>query len=97
MNPKFKIGDEVIIVCDVLPQLNHTQHVITGIELVTFNHPIPNQTLICYSLGFTYEWEGDKNYTYWREACLRPKPKKGDMSFKELMSDLKTNIQERIS
>lgn len=97
MNPKFKVGDEVIIVCDDPKQFNHTEHVITGVEIVTFTENIPHETLICYTLGFTYEWKRHKDYPYWAEWSLRPKQQKGDMSFKELMSDLKTNIQERIS
>lgn len=93
MTPKFKLGESVIIVCPYLPQFDGTEHTITDIKLVTFSDH-NNIKLLCYELGFSYEWQGDKNYRYWREGCFRKRHDKGDMSYKELMNSLKSPVLE---
>lgn len=45
--------------------------------------------------GWVYVLEGKSGI--WAEEALRKKFQKGDMSFKELISDLKTNIPESVS
>lgn len=88
MNPKFSVGEIVILQSKHYPALN-------GEYTVTQVIHEPN-----------FDWDGNLvDYGYnlagstisWAEHALRKRHQKGDMSFKELMSDLKTNIQERIS
>lgn len=87
MKPKFSVGETVIVVCKDLPQFDGTAHVITDISEVTFTDH--NVTMLCYKLGFTYEWQGDKNYPYWRESCLKKKHTPSEFSFDSLMDNLK--------
>ncbi|MNW01211.1 hypothetical protein D3C71_1968160 [compost metagenome] len=88
MNPKFKIGETIIIACKILPEFDGTEHVITDIAEVTFpNHN--NRKLLCYTLDFTYEWQGVKDYKYWVEGCLRKKQQPSEFSFTQLMDNLK--------
>lgn len=88
MNPKFSVGERVVIVCKELPQFDGTEHTITEIKEVTFtNHG--NVKLLCYELGFSFKWKGDENYTYWREGCLRKKHQPSEFSFDSLMDNLK--------
>lgn len=94
MSPKFNVGEVVIINCPILPELHGTEHTVVEICEVTFSDH-DNTTLLCYKLGFTFEWQGVKNYPYWREGSLLKKHQPGQMSFRELMSNLKTNIYER--
>lgn len=89
MNPKFSVGERVILVCQDLPQFNGTEHTITEIKEVVFTQH-NNEKLLCYELGFSYEWKGDKDYTYWRESCLREKHNPSEFSFNELMTTLIT-------
>jgi len=90
--PKFSVNELAILDSIHFPQDNG-EVVIVNMEykVILYNkttmEPMPS--------GWVYVLEG-KGGT-WAEEALRKKFQKGDMSFKELMSDLKTNIQERIS
>lgn len=54
MNPKFSVGEVVIINCPKLPEFHGTEHVVTEIAEVTFEQH-NNKVLLCYTLDFTYE------------------------------------------
>lgn len=95
MNPKFSIGEAVIIDCKALPEFDGTEHTITDISLVTFSDH-NNTELLCYKLGFTYEWQGDKEYPYWAEWSLKKKHEGSDFSFTQLMAHMNTKIVENI-
>lgn len=115
MKQLFEVGECVILQSVSSPELNGEYHVLDVIEYgdiyecrlsgLLVNFVPPNKTPFAYRLeeviskvkssaGLTIE-------NPWHQTALRKKQQKGDMSFKELMSDLrsnlKTNIQERVS
>ena len=69
-NPKFKLGEAVMIRSKIAPDLNTDFAIITVVEFKT-----------CYSInngltstGWKYKTNKDTNSYYWNELCLKPIP-----------------------
>lgn len=99
-NPKFKVGEEVILQSHARPDLNGeyiVEAVVTEGDIVCckITH---NTGRIGQGYGYLYRLEGlivanSKNdffrEGFWLESALRKKHQKGDMSFENLMETLK--------
>lgn len=90
--PKFSVNEVVILKSIHFPQDNGET---TVIEMDYQTDAFNRTTLEPMPPSWAYVLEGREGS--WSECAIRKKQQSGDMSFKELMSDLKTNIQERIS
>lgn len=105
MNPKFSVGEIVIVQSPGYPETNGEYSVLKILTYQEYQHYCSGQfkapgELFIYKLeGYmaTGKIDSECKTDCVSEPSLRKKQQKGDMSFKELMSDLKTNIQERIS
>ena len=113
MKQLFEAGECVILQSLTHPELNGEYHVLDVVEYgdiyecrITgelINHKPFNEDPFCYRLeevvveAFSTRYGGVLVENTWSQTALRKKQQKGDISFKELMSDLKANIQERIS
>lgn len=93
MNPKYSVGEVVVINCPILPDLHGTEHSITEICEVTFSDH-NNTVLLCYKLGFTFEWCGVKDYPYWREESLWKKHEPSQMSFQSLIRSINSPVKQ---
>lgn len=109
MNPLFSVGEVVILQSKSRPEFNGeytVRAVVRYGEKYTCRvsgDVIPFAPINGSPLGYVLEevivtvniFPGEIENT-WAEGALRKRHTKGNMSFKELMSDLKTNIQERV-
>jgi hypothetical protein len=91
-SPKFQVNELAILESIHFPE-DSGEVMIVNMEykVILYN----KSTMKPLPPGWVYVLEG-KSGT-WAEEALRKKFQKGDMSFKELISDLKTNVPERIS
>lgn len=102
-NPKFKVGEEVVLVAvgRELSNLNG-DYVVEAVvrngtvytcQLTGSNHVLYTDVEWCYRLqGLTPEYpcqDGSVREGLWKETRLRKKHQKGDMSFENLMETLK--------
>lgn len=97
MKSKFSVGEVVILYSADFPEYNG-EYSVVGVTRhgSVYRGEIVNatdKTAYYYDLGFNTPYF--RNFSVWNEECLRKRHQKGDMSFKELVKDLKTNIQER--
>lgn len=103
MNPKFSVGEVVIVQSPYYPESNGEYEVIDIFSYEKFRSYC-NKTFsspgdpIVYRLE-GYKVVGNRSPDHITDCCsephLRKRHQKGDMSFKELVNDLKTNIQQR--
>ena len=91
MKSKFELNELVILQSQTQPECNG-EYCIREIKYGEFYHP--TKKLVIESFVYDLGVEHDAG-RWWFEEALRKKHQKGDMSFKELVNNLKTNIQER--
>lgn len=102
MKQLFEVGEIVVRQADDYPEGNGEYEVLSVIGTEEMRKLHPYMTLTpdhnYYEIqGFMVQLPNGYVAYHSAEMNLRKRHTKGDMSFKELMSDLKTNIQERIS
>jgi hypothetical protein len=91
MKHLFDVGEIIILQSQFCPQFNG-EYTVKELKYGEFYHP--QQKIVINS--FVYDLGIDHGTGHWWfEEALRKRYQKGDMSFRELMSDLKTNIKER--
>lgn len=91
MSPKFELNEVVVLQSIQHPELNG-EYTILKLKDGEYMNTQTNEFInsFVYDLGIDH---GTGHW--WFEEALRKRHQKGDMSFRELMSGLKTNIQER--
>lgn len=91
MKSKFEFNELVILQSQSQPECNG-EYCVKEIKYGEFYHP--SKQILVESFVYDLGVEHDAG-RWWFEEALRKRHQKGDMSFKELVKDLKTNIQER--
>lgn len=105
MNPKFSVGEIVIVQFPHYPESNGEYEVVDIFTWEGFRKYCNNTFTsnngepIMYRLK-DYVVIGHKNPEHKTDCCsephLRKKHQKGDMSFKELVTNLNSKIQEKV-